>query len=480
MKSKLLTLTLAAFMAIAGKTQAQVIFYNGFENWAGTPLNPTQWMGAPATNIVPDSVMQVVATGTLTPEEGTYACKLKNVSSTHVRFATQPVAIVGGQAYEISYYARGKGSIRAGIYTGKVDTTGGNFAYTYAGYESISGKTWHKCVQTLIADTSNANGQFILSVKSTSSYTASTPAIIGVDVDSFCVRAYTPQNNVSLYNIQYTQAANGNSPFYGQFVLHTGGIVTAITKNSSGSPNGYYLQSSGSSSWAGCLVFDYTSSATIALGDSVTLSAAVDEYFSMTELTQVYNFVKVSSGNPIPAPIQLTTQTVNQEMYESMLVGVSMATCNTYTANYGQWTATDGSGVPVTVDTKSEYVFTPTVNNVYCIIGPVNYEFSAFNIVPRFAADVISAPCGVGIANYSYGTNAHVYPNPVGNALTVSLPFVSEKTTVSLIDVLGKELMTANGSGSEIVLQNVAVPAGVYLVKIVADGKTQLVKVIKQ
>src|SRR5438067_2219044 len=109
MKSKLLTLTLTACMALAVKMQAQTIFYSGFENWAGTPLNPTGWMAAPATNIAPDSVLKVVTTGTLTPEELTASCKLKNVSSTHVRMATTTMPVVSGQAYQISYYARGKG-----------------------------------------------------------------------------------------------------------------------------------------------------------------------------------------------------------------------------------------------------------------------------------------------------------------------------------------------------------------------------------
>ncbi len=480
MKTKLLTLTIIAFLATALNVNAQTIFYDGFENWAGTPLNPTAWMGAPGTNIAPDSVLKVVATGTLLPEELTAACKLKNVSSTHKRMATQPLAIVGGQAYKITYYARGQGSIRAGIYTGKIDTTGGQFAYTYAGYQTIKGKTWHKCEQTLIADTSNLNGQFILSVKSTSTYTNSTPVIVGLDVDSFCVTAYTPQNNVSLYNIQYTIAANGNSPFFGQYVLHTGGIVTAVNKNSTGAFSSYNLQTKGSNSWAACLVFDYTNAPNVALGDSVTLDAAVDEYFNMTELVQVKNFVKVSQGNPVPMPAMLTTQTVSQEMYESVLVGVSMATCNTYTASYGQWTATDVSGVPATIDTKTQYVFTPTINSVYCIQGPVNYEFSAYNIVPRFASDVTLAACMIGVNQISNKLYADVYPNPMVNELTIKLPFVAQNVSVSFVDVLGKEVMSVQTSGSEISVKENNLPAGVYMVKIVADEKVQMTKIIKQ
>jgi hypothetical protein len=76
--------------------------------------------------------------------------------------------------------------------------------------------------------------------------------------------------------------------------------------------------------------------------------------------------------------------------------------------------------------------------------------------------------------------NATIYPNPIVNTLTIQLPFTAQKANVSFVDVLGNEVMSTTASGSEISVKEINLPAGIYLVKIVADGKTQMTKIIKQ
>ena len=500
MKSKLLKLTIAAFVAMTVNANAQAtlgtaIVNNGFETWSGASPNvPAGWEVAPASTIAAANVTQVTNSNTVIPvQSGTYSCKLVNTATTYTSgiLAGTGVSVTAGMGYQVSYYARGKGTITCEVTDGSAATSSANYAA--ANGQSVSGKGWHHYYQTVIAPTTTTNAQFALKVKSTGTYTNSSGvSITGVDVDSFVVQPYTPIP-ASLYNIQYTTSTSGNSPFFGQFVSQTGGIVTDIILGSTGA-TGYYVQTSGSNAWSAALVFDQTNVANVAQGDSVTFMCAVDEYFNMTELVQVSNFAIVSHNNPLPST-PVNTQTIAQEQYEGILVNIQGATVNTYSANYGQGTMTDGSGVPCTFDFKSGFYapngaatagssgnpgYVATVGTQYCVVGNVNYEFSAYNIVPRCSTDVFASCTVLNIEKHN-SLNANVYPNPVANELNIQLPFAATKVNVSIVDVMGREMIApVNASGNNINVNNLNIAAGTYFVKITADGKTQISKIVKQ
>ena len=501
MKSKLLKLTFALFAATALNVQAQTlpatlgadVVNDGFEAWTGSA--PTTWNIAPASTILAANVTKVTNASTLTPvQSGSFSLKMVNTASSYTSgiMATNPVAVTGGMGYQISFYARGKGTITSEVTDGSAATSSAN--YTAANGQSVSSANWRHFYQTVVVPTTTNNAQFALKVKSTGTYTNSSGvSITGVDVDSFVVRPYTPVANVSLYDIEYTVAANTNSPFYAQQVIKTGGIVTGITPSSSGGWGSYYIQTTGSNAWASALVFDLTNAGSVALGDSVTFGCAIDEYFGMTELVQITNWQKVSSGNPVPAALAVTTQTMQQEQYEGFLVKISNAVVQTYSANFGEATATDVSGVPGILNVKAGFYppngtatagssgnpgYVVTVGNSYCFTGNINYSFSAYMLFPRDSADVV-LNCLNSIENHT-ALNANVFPNPINNALTIQLPFVAQKVNVSFVNVLGKEVLSTSTSGSVISLNNLNLPAGVYMVKIIADDKTQMVKIIKE
>lgn len=459
MKTKLFLAILAVGFAL--NISAQNVFQSDLENWAGSPLNPTDWMGS-KTNLAVDSVIQ----NATTPYHGTYCAKIVSRSSSAKRFTTQPVAITMGKAYMVSYSARGKGSIRAGIYTGSHGTAAG---YYYSNYETVSATTWHRFKQSVMADTTNSTtAQFILAVKNT------VAANNDLDVDSVTIEEYTPQNAVSLYNIEYTTSGSGNSPYYGQMITNFGGIATATYAT------GYYLQTSGTNAWAAVQVYDPTNAANVAIGDSIKITANIDEYFNMTEVTNVLVFSKVSSGNTVPAPAVLaTTNDVNAEMYEGILVqATGPYVAASWSSAYHTWNLDDGSGAAV-VDKQIFDAFpsvAPTAGT-YKVTGPVNYSFSAFSIEPRTAADVVFVS---GVEQYTNTLNAVVYPNPVSNKLTVQLPFNAQNAKVSVTDVLGNEIMSVSANGTEVTLEGLNMASGVYMVKILADNKVQQTKIVKQ
>jgi len=503
MKSKLLKLTVAALMVFTIKTQAQVtppatysatIFDDGFETWAGTPLQPTMWMQMPNTTLPATAVTQ--GTTTNTAESGSYYCNLVNTSTTYSYMCTAAnFSVTQGTGYTISYYARGKGDISVGIATGTVLTSTG-------GAEPIGGKGWFHYYNTVIAPTTTNNAQFFIKVKETGTYSKSGVTVTGIDVDSFVVRPYTPVANVNLYSLQFTNATSGNSPFWGQAVGMTGGIVTRLQLATTGGVDGYYVQNSGATSWAAMSVFDFTNSPLVHVGDSITFGGSIDEFFDMTQMSNIVNFTNVSTSNghsyTLPS-LPLNMQTMAQEEYEAMLIniqGASMATASDYTSSYGQANLTDGSGVAGLVDFKDGFYspngnatsgssgtpgYIPTAGINYCLVGNVIYSFG-YNIEPGDSGDVYKNCTVLGIKNYNNALHANVYPNPANNQLTITLPTEASKVSVSFTDVLGKEVMTMNNlSGSTVSINDISsLPAGVYMVKIVADGNTQVVKVIKQ
>src|SRR6185369_434197 len=170
-----------------------------------------------------------------------------------------------------------------------------------------------------------------------------------------------------------------------------------------------------------------------------------DEYFNMTEVTNVLAFQKVSSGgNIIPAVI--STNTPNAEMYEGVLVQVTGPyVTSTWSSQYHTWNVDDGSGA-VVIDKQIYDAFpsaAPTAG-AYQVTGPVNYAFSAFSIEPRSAADVVFMN---GVEQYTNTLNAVVYPNPVSNELNIKLPFIANKANVSICDMLGNVVLTVQTSG---------------------------------
>lgn len=461
MKTKLLLTLLAAGLMM--HLSAQNVFQSSIESWAGTPLNPTDWMGA-KTSIPADSVQQ----NTTNPYHGTYCAKLVNTSSSHERFSTQVVPIVQGKAYMISYSARGRGSIRAGLFT---DKNSAGFGYIYANYQSVNSTNWFRFKQSIIADTTNSTtAEFLLSVRST------VAANGHLDVDSVTIQEYTPAAGVSLYDIEYTTSGNGKSPYYGQVIQDFGGIVTAVYNT------GYYLQTSNTNEWAGLLVYDPTYADSVIAGDSVKITAIIDEYYYMTEGTNVTAFQKVSSGNALPAPAVLAVPNdVNQEKYEGVLVQATGAYVNaSWSSTTHEWQIDDAlmQGA-ATIDNQIYDAFPTSAPPAgsYQVTGPVNYQFSSFSIEPRTAADVVNV---TGIGQYNHALSAVIYPNPVSSELNIKLPFSASHATVQVFDVVGNEVLAASGSGDMFALRSAHLASGMYLVKVVADNKVSLTKIVKQ
>ncbi|MBK9073994.1 MAG: carbohydrate binding domain-containing protein [Flavobacteriales bacterium] len=434
MKKTLLLLV----VAMATAAQAQVV-QSGFEAWTGNL--PDGWFGS-KSNIAQSAVAQV----STDVHGGTYAVQLSN-GTPHKRFTSQPVTVAAGTVYSINFWVRGNGQVRTSLFDGRTD------AFGYAPYNAYvtATSTWTEVTQTVAAAVDTNAAEFIFSVLSTGA-----PDHIVIDDVTITQGGTIP--DASIYDIQFTTIPNGDSPLNGQTV-NTGGIVTASYADA------YYIQS-GSDAWRGVYVFDNFSLP--AVGDSVTMTASVSEFNNLTELTGITNFNVVSSGNPVPAPLNITTQEANEEALEGVLVRVTNATCTEEPggANFGKWKADDGSGFAWIG--KEIYTTTPAplLGQVYDVTGVVSYSFALYGIQPRDAND-ITLITGVE-ENILSGTS--VFPKPAQDVLNVVLPLGGVR--YQLQDATGRIVREGSFSGMRAQLELSGVRDGMYtLLLMTSDAK---------
>ena len=192
-----------------------------------------------------------------------------------------------------------------------------------------------------------------------------------------------PPTLIPIYDIQYTTNPSGDSPLAGSSGIITEGIVAARFYN------GYFIEDPAGGPWNGLYVYD---SNTPALGDRVRLTGAVSEYYNLTQLSTLTEYLVLSSGNPIPGPDVVTTGGASQEQWESVLVRVENVTVTNGDLGYGEWSVSDGSG-DVVIDDKGSYTHSPTNGeSLYAIIGPLDYAYGAFKIQPRDDNDIVQTP----------------------------------------------------------------------------------------
>jgi hypothetical protein len=445
MKKIVLTLSSLAMVFV---TNAQIIFSSSFENWSNN--DPIDWVTG-GTDISPDSVNQI-STGAV---YGNNSAELRNPNVLHKRLKTDTLSISVGQAYTVTYWVRGKGSIRAGLYDGA--------SYQpYSTYDSINSTTWMSYTKTITANSTSATAQFILSVRYTQ-------APEHLQVDSFVVTASgggSGITNASIYSIQLSTTAPFASTYNNQLVS-TGGIVTAVK-----SP-GYWIQS-GTGPYSGIYVFDSISASNVAMGDSVTMNALVVEYNTLTELKNVSSFVKVSSNNPMPAFTVISTGDANTEPYESVLVKCQAAKCTNPNSGFGQWKIYN-TGDTVFVDDLMYVYVAPVLNSVYDVSGPLYYSFGEWKIEPRIPSDVSIA---TGLFYNEKEEILNLFPNPSYGIFTLSTK--EENSIVELIDINGRVVFSKvlENIGKHQVDISSSINEGIYLVQLRNKLLSQKSKII--
>ncbi|MCK5330426.1 MAG: hypothetical protein KAK01_03385, partial [Candidatus Marinimicrobia bacterium] len=227
-----------------------------------------------------------------------------------------------------------------------------------------------------------------------------------VHSDTALYAVWAPQALTPIYNIQYTTDSGGDSPFDGQEVT-IGGVVTAEFWGSYS--NRYLHVQDDDTAWSGVVVFEYggwdSFDFTTPLGDtvhsvaevdSVVLTGTVDEYYGLTEIVDVTEFVVYGQATNPPAPITVTVAEIMTggtmaEAYEGVLVKVEDVTVDNPDLGNGEWSVTDGTNSTM-LDDIWEYYFDPTTGRALDeIVGVITYSYDNTKLEPRLARDIVQS-----------------------------------------------------------------------------------------
>ncbi|MCA9782838.1 MAG: lamin tail domain-containing protein [Candidatus Cloacimonetes bacterium] len=183
----------------------------------------------------------------------------------------------------------------------------------------------------------------------------------------------------AIHEIQYTTDPSGDSPLAGQSVMIEGTVVAAALAG-----NAWVVQDA-AGAWNGVHVYAPGQSAQI--GDRVSVTGTVSEYFGLTEITSVSAFGVIGTA-ALPEPVEIDCATAALEDWESVLVRVPSVTVSQTDLGFGEWEVMD-SGASLVVDDLN-FAHTPTAGESFgAIIGTMHWSYDLPKLEPRSLADLI-------------------------------------------------------------------------------------------
>jgi hypothetical protein len=369
MKSSGVSLLFLLFFS-AGTLFSQNLLQNGdFESWTGGL--PDYWM-------IDDSITVIQESGNV--HEGSYSAKVNLLTQTQslADLAYDTIPISPSQMYLLTAWFYDNDPAGRGRLVLRWYDSGGNYISSNYGSEYTSDQSsWQ---QLSLEALSPANASFCVAGIRFYDDSASWDgdAVFYVDNVSLTASATGPETLM----IHEIQGEAESSPYVGQVVVTTG-VVTGVMVNTGA--KGFFIEEKPEGPWKG--IFVYTGQdPTVTRGDSIVITAEVDEYYDLTELKNIADLVIVSQTS-LPDPILVRTGDAPSEQYEGVLLVVDSAVCTNPDLGYGEWEIDDGSG-PLRVDDLG-ISYTPTQGHPYKITGPLYYSYGDYKIEPRDTNDII-------------------------------------------------------------------------------------------
>ncbi|MCU0645295.1 MAG: T9SS type A sorting domain-containing protein, partial [bacterium] len=257
---------------------------------------------------------------------------------------------------------------------------------------------------------------------------------------------------LTIKDLQWTPFKDRNSGYLGMEVT-VSGIVTASPDDILGD---YILQDK-EQPWCGIWVND--AAHTPHRGDSVRVTATVEESIGLTRLNFITNLDSLGTGYKIE-PLKLTTGqartgSVEAESYEGVLIEFNnVFVSNPFpdvTQNYGEIEINDGTG-GYRVDENGTYPgnfdSTYALNDKFeKVIGIGWFSFNNYKLKPRSAEDVIGyQPSAVKENNprfeLSYDLRQN-YPNPFNPTTTISYRIGKRQLVeLTIYNIMGQKIRT--------------------------------------
>jgi hypothetical protein len=353
-------------------------------------------------------------------------------------------------------------------------------------------------------------------------YASSATGAAANDTSKGCFFYTVLDRPMTIHDVQYTPFTNGRTPYLGAVVTVSGIVTVDTTQMSPTKPSygtsAWYIQTT-NEPWNGVWISGGSDSMMnlMHLGDSVSVTGTVTEYYDVTELFPITDVVVHSGGNAVPAPAAVTTgqftSTVGNgapeaEAWEGMLVTLSNVTVSSiypYFSDPTIWEVDDGSG-PIYVYQGGMNHYSNVVSdsssfgdtlihagdNISSLTGIIFYSGNRYVIVPRADADFGTISTGVreisGTIPAKYNLSQN-YPNPFNptTRFQINLPNASNLEVI-VYNVLGQKVATLmNGhrnAGTYEVTWNgtndhgTAVNSGVYFVRMQTDMYSSVRKML--
>ena len=266
---------------------------------------------------------------------------------------------------------------------------------------------------------------------------------------------------VNIYDIQYTDNAGDGtypSPLVDQ-VITVSGTVTCNNYLT----DRFFIADSNGGHWNGIFVYDRQN---VSPGDYVTITGEVREYNGLTEMASLTGFQIVSSGNPIPAFLQVTTgEASSMESLEGVPVELTNASVVTTDDGYGNFIVDDGSGsitIASSCISQDELSYDIINGMVFTSIkGLISYDYGHYTIHPRYESDFVrgDVPISLQIPGHNADTGDQIsidfFLNTAENDLIDSLkidigysPNIMSYNSYSIPQNINGIYYDNNGSGT--------------------------------
>jgi len=392
-----------AIVCLAGLTvsaMAQELLSNqGFETWTAGPDGP------PDNWVLSDLDTTIFATqeGT-TVRTGSYSCKL-TWTTDYTRDLHQSVSIpVADSCYTFSCYAYDNeplGRARACLTFLAADDSTIVDAYQPNEYTTDQASWQLITTGSRKAPAGAAYVRGEIRVYDVDWDSTTTEASLFID-DASLQRTTCPppSDTVSIYDIQFNNSNPGGTPpdtcypsSYAGTSKVFGGIVTH-TGVAAGYPD-FWLQN-GSAPWCGIFVYQPTYEPNP--GDSVIITADIIEYYGMTEVQNLSSYEVVNTGNPVPAPLNITPGdlaggcSATGEQYKGLLVKLTNVICTDTANTRNEWYVTDFSYTDTCQidDLIIDIDPLPALGDTFLsITGICHYSYGEYEIDPRSMSEIV-------------------------------------------------------------------------------------------
>ena len=392
--------TILCLVGLTVSATAQELLSNeGFETWSAGPDGPPDnWALSDE-----DTTIFAEQEGT-TVRTGSYSCKV-TWTTDYTRYLYQSVSIpVADSCYTFSCYAYDNeplGRARACLTFLAADDSTILDAYQPNDYTTDQASWQFITTGSRKAPSGAAYVRGEIRVYDVDWDSTTTGASLFID-DASLLRTTCPppSDTVSIYDIQFNNSNPGGtppdicypSPYAGTAKIF-GGIVTH-TGVAAGYPD-FWLQN-GSAPWCGVFVYQPTYEPNP--GDSVVITADIIEYYGLTEVQGLSSYEVVSTGNPVPAPYDITPGdlaggcSATGEQYEGLLVKLTNVICVDTLNARGEWWVTDFlySDTCLINDLIVDLDPEPALGDTFLsITGIGHYSYGEYEINPRSMSDIV-------------------------------------------------------------------------------------------